>query len=279
MKKNSNTPDQLRREMAWGLSFWTKNQNALFGRFTMTNDIDYYKSYYDRMGDSSYTGESVKDTSRMLVFKEWLRSYLKPGAKILDIGCGDGVFAKLMPEFEWYGVDINIEKAKANLGDNAFEQDLMKPPYPFESGTFDAIVCSEVLEHLWDLRVVHKEAKRLLKRDGVYVISTPNFDWITNHLEHFRRIMQDRHNHWAWEHVRHYSFDTHQKFLNDTGFVVEKHQGSCEHYCPIFANVAAGIQAGLREKGFEISTPELGVMIGKSVPYYQHTVIIAAKKA
>lgn len=245
----------------------------------MSNDIDYYKSYYDRMGDNSYTGESVKDTSRMLVFKEWLRSYLKPGAKVLDIGCGDGVFAKLMPEFEWYGVDINIEKAKATLKDNAFEQDLMKPPYPFESGTFDAIVCSEVLEHLWDLRVVHKEAKRLLKRDGVYVISTPNFDWITNHLEHHRKILSEAEKHWTFEHIRHYNFDIHQKYLNEQGFVVDKHAGADAHYCPVFANACRAIQAGLRNDGIEVPENRLHQLVGEGVPFYQHTVIISARKA
>ncbi len=240
------------------------------------------------MGSVAYTGESVKHTSRMLVFCEWLRAELKPGAKVLDIGCGDAIFAELMPEFEWYGVDINTERAKARLEEtqpsNAehprlANHDLMKPPYPWPEKYFDAIISSETLEHLWDLRVVHKEARRLLKREGIYVISTPNFDWISNHLEHFRRIMQDRNNHWAWEHVRHYNVDTHQKFLNDNGFVIEKHQGADEHYCPVFANVARSIRDGLRDRGHEISEPELGVLIGKGVPHYMHTVIIMAKKA
>lgn len=244
----------------------------------MSDDITYYKSYYDRMGANAYTGESQKMSSRMLVFCEWLRAELKPGAKILDIGCGDAVFAALMPEFAWYGVDINIDKT---VGRNiaAQEQDLMKPPYDYETGFFDAVISSEVLEHLWDLRIVHKEAKRLLKRDGLYVISTPNMDWITNHLEHYRRILSIAENHWTFEHIRHYNYDVHKKYLNDAGFVIERHQGSCEHYCPISQSIAQGLQAGLRERGFDISTPELGVMIGKSIPNYMHTIILSARKA
>ena len=79
----------------------------------MSNEMnDYYKTYYQRMGDAAYTGESRKNTSRMLVFTEWLRSYCKPGDKVLDIGCGDAIFAELMPEFDWYGIDINTEKAQ-----------------------------------------------------------------------------------------------------------------------------------------------------------------------
>lgn len=251
------------------------------------SDISYYKNYYTDKGDIAYLGEKHAQTSRMQVFCDWLRAELKPGAKVLDVGCGDAVFAKLMPEFEWYGVDINIEKAKNNISEykdndcgnvGLIAHDLMKPPYPWPTGHFDAIISSEVLEHLWDLRVVHREAKRLLKRDGLYVISTPNFDWITNHLEHFRRIMQDRNNHWAWEHVRHYNFDTHQKFLNDCGFVIEQHTGTCAHYCPIFHNVTVAIQAGLREQGIEVDQYTLHKYIGRGLPHYQHTIVLSARK-
>jgi len=252
----------------------------------VANDTEYYKTYYDRMGDKSYLGQSARRTSRMLVFCEWLRAELKPGAKVLDIGCGDAIFAELMPEFEWHGVDINIERAEKRIPatvpgqyDRLFPQDLMKPPYPWPEKYFDAIVCSEVQEHIWDLRIVHKEAKRLLKRDGIYINSTPNFQWLTHHLEHHQRIRSMFEQHWTIEHIRHYDFDLHKRYLNEVGFVVEKHQGSCEHYCPIMANVAQAIQAGLRERGHEVSTPELGVMMGKAIPHYMHTTILMSKKA
>lgn len=255
------------------------------------DDKSYYASYYDRMGGKSYLGEKQKHTSRMLVFCEWLRAELKPGAKVLDIGCGDAIFAELMPEFEWHGIDINTERAKGRIQDVQYmannpeyarlqEHDLMKAPYPiWPDKHFDAIISSETLEHVWDLRIVHKEAKRLLKRDGLYVISTPNFQWLTNHLEHFQRIRSQYEQHWTIEHIRHLDFDLHKRYLNEVGFVVEKHQGADEMYCPIMQSVALTIQAGLRERGHEISTPELGVFMGKAIPHYMHTVIISAKKA
>lgn len=277
----------------------------------ISSDKDYYTSYYDRMGSNSYTGESVKHTSRMLVFCEWLRAELKPGAKVLDIGCGDAIFAELMPEFEWYGIDMNVERAlprfNASRGEKGplfkgtyydtitiyheprdkspeaptvlIEHDLMKPPYPWPEKYFDAIVCSEVLEHVWDLRIVHKEAKRLLKRDGLYVISTPNFNWLQNHLEHFQRIMQDTHNHWAWEHIRHYGYDTHKKFLNEVGFVIEKHAGGDGHYDPITANFCRVIRDRLREQGTEVQEEVLHKWCGEAVPHYAHTIILSCRKA
>lgn len=252
----------------------------------MSNDIEYYQKYYEKMGDNAYLGEKVKTSSRMLVFQEWLRSYLKPGAKVLDIGCGDAIFAELMPEFEWYGVDINTQRASKRIINGPeegrirlCEQDLMKPPYIWDVGTFDAVICSEVLEHLWDLRVVHKEAKRLLKRDGVYVISTPNFDWIQNHMEHFRRLMPVEGQSWTWEHIRHYNYDNHVTHLNATGFVVDRHTGADAHYCPVFANACRSVRDGLRRDGIEVSEERLHQLVGEGVPHYQHTIVLSAKKA
>lgn len=256
----------------------------------VTSDTEYYKSYYDRMGDASYLGEKMSTSSRMLVFCEWLRAELKPGARVLDVGCGDAIFAELMPEFEWYGVDINTDRARDRLTKGGtvlchyknmvcVEHDLMKPPYPWPEKYFDAIVCSEVQEHCWDLRIIHKESKRMLKRDGIYINSTPNFQWLTNHLEHFQRIRSQFEQHWTIEHIRHFDFDLHKRYLNEVGFVVEKHQGADEMYCPIMQSVALAVQAGLRERGHDISTPELGVFMGKAIPYYMHTTIIMSKKA
>lgn len=255
----------------------------------MSDANSYYQQYYDKMGDAAYLGEKMKTSSRMLVFQEWLRSYLKPGDKVLDVGCGDAIFAELMPESQWYGVDINTERAVKRLTATdttdtdghgfLYDQDLMKPPYPWPTGYFDAVICSEVLEHLWDLRVVHKEAKRLLKRDGVYVISTPNFDWITNHLENFRRLMPQDGQSWTWEHIRHYNFDNHVAHLNSVGFVVDKHVGADAHYCPVFANACHAIREGLRRDGVEVTLERLHQLVGEGVPHYQHTVCIAARKA
>ncbi len=248
----------------------------------MSDANTYYKSYYERMGKAAYLGESHKTSSRMLVFCEWLRAETKPGAKVLDIGCGDAIFAELMPEFEWWGIDINTEKAKHRFGENwerLTEHDLMKTPYPLQPATFDAVISSETLEHIWDLRVVHREAKRLLKRDGLYVISTPNFDWIANHLEQFRRIMQVDGHSWTWEHIRHYGFDNHKAFLNECGFVIENHTGADGHYCPIVSSICHAIRDGLREKGIETDEMELHKFAGVGIPNYSHTIILSARKA
>ena len=46
---------------------------------------------------------------------------------------------------------------------------------PFEAGTFDRIVCSEVLEHVPDPDVVLAEIARVLKPGGIFVASVPRY--------------------------------------------------------------------------------------------------------
>ncbi len=255
-----------------------------------TNDIDYYKNYYTEV--NTYKGEDWKHTSRMLVFQDWVRAATKPKSRILDIGCGDAIFAELMPEFYWYGVDINIDKAAARIPKDPAglvsqtsysrlkEQDLMKPPYPWPEGFFDVIVCSEVLEHLWDLRVVHKEAKRLLKRDGTYIISTPNHNWLANLLEGYQRDVTDFTQPWTVEHIRNYTFETHKKFLNEVGFVVEKHTGADGHFDPVTSSICRAIHEGLKRDCPALNVwPELlHKWAGEGISHVSHTTIISSKK-
>jgi SAM-dependent methyltransferase len=244
------------------------------------SDTEYYRNYYKDKCDIAYTGEGVKNTSRMLVFCEWVRANHKPGDKILDVGCGDAIFSELMPEFEWYGIDLNTERAQKRIpADRLVAQDLMQAPYPWDDGFFDAVVCSEVWEHVWDLRIGHKEVKRLLKREGTYYISTPNFFWLQNILDHHTRIMQDVNNHWAWEHIRHYSFDTHEKFLNQCGFIVANHTGADAHFDPVTGSICRAIMQGLTEQGVQVSEAVLHKWVGQAIPFYSHTTVIAARKA
>lgn len=231
--------------------------------------LDYYKAYYNSNG---YTLEGSRDFSRVQFLIEFVRKYTPKGGRILDVGCGDMYLSQVCPEFEWVGVDINTTKAKGK----AMELDLMVTPYPFEAGSFDTIICSEVLEHVWDLRVIHKEIFRLLSPKGVYVMSTPNFDHIDHFMTHYRELITDPDKPHTMEHIRFYNTISHRKFLDECGFKEIEHVGADAQYSHMFvaARMAAFVELG--KIGYSIG--QVDKLIGRMFPDFSHTLMFVANK-
>ncbi len=106
-----------------------------------------------------------------------------PGDRILDIGCGSGVFADLIasqPEVRVVGVDGNLEAiafARSQYGrpDLQFEHGLLDE-LEFEDESFHRISLLEVIEHIYpaQARLLLGSCLALLKPGGRLVISTPN---------------------------------------------------------------------------------------------------------
>lgn len=102
--------------------------------------------------------------------------------KILDIGCGDGVYESLLPDSirskaDFYGIDLSKEQLKRAtkffVDTKVVDTDGQKIPYA--SMFFDIIMCSEVLEHVFYPEKIFTEANRLLRSDGKLLITVPNF--------------------------------------------------------------------------------------------------------
>jgi ubiquinone/menaquinone biosynthesis C-methylase UbiE len=97
--------------------------------------------------------------------------------KILDVGCGDGVLSEFIKKRNNYiGMDISkslIKRAKKRYkGFNFMVADAAN--IPFKNNTFDIVVCSEVLEHTLSPKKIIKELWRVLKENGMAIISIPN---------------------------------------------------------------------------------------------------------
>lgn len=102
--------------------------------------------------------------------------------KVIDFGCGYGASTELISQLAnfVYGVDcspICIDKALSSFGHikNINFQLVKGMRLPYEEGTVDAIYSSDVIEHLHvDDALYHlKEARRVLKSEGTYLLYTP----------------------------------------------------------------------------------------------------------
>lgn len=108
--------------------------------------------------------------------------YLVSGKEVLDVACGEGYGSNLLSgtASKVIGMDIDkavIEKADIKYGNNKLSYITGSvAELPFEEDTFDVIVSFETIEHIKSelQEKFLKEAHRVLKKDGVLIISTPN---------------------------------------------------------------------------------------------------------
>lgn len=108
---------------------------------------------------------------------------LGAGSEVLDVACGSGgpaIFMAQTTGCRVTGIDINesgIHTARQmassrGLGERArFEHIDAGRPLPFEEGTFDAIVCIDAMNHLWDRAEVMADWYRVLKPGGRFLFT------------------------------------------------------------------------------------------------------------
>lgn len=98
--------------------------------------------------------------------------------KILDIGCGRGEFLSSLSDtdFDKYGLEINPAGYRIckEQGIKAYNRQLKD--LNFQGDSFDIITLWHVIEHLKEPKETILSIKKILKKDGVLVVATPNTD-------------------------------------------------------------------------------------------------------
>jgi len=123
-------------------------------------------------------------------------TYIKENDKVLDIGCGVGVFTNLVkttfPDSDVSGVDISNTAIEANKEENDtifYQQGYIGRLDFLPENSYDVIFCGETIEHLDEPVELFKEAYKLLKKGGKLIITTPKEENIKSeeHLWYFKQ--------------------------------------------------------------------------------------------
>ena len=98
------------------------------------------------------------------------------GARILDIGCGLGVYVRKFREFsdEVCGIDIDAKRLREGAKTTPGLMLSVGEHLPFPSETFDVVVLNEVIEHVHDDQATMAEAFRVIRPGGHIAIYAPN---------------------------------------------------------------------------------------------------------
>ena len=113
-----------------------------------------------------------------------LRAYAR--GRLLDLGCGN------VPLYEMYRPSITaavcVDWPSSYHGRTHVDVACdLNQPIPFASASFDTIVASDVIEHLFDYQTVWSEIARLLRPSGRVIIGVPFMYWLHEEPhDHFR---------------------------------------------------------------------------------------------
>jgi SAM-dependent methyltransferase len=161
---------------------------------TKTDIGDAYNEIYSSQDEGSYdryhtySKELVKKQNPMSSLQYFEPAYfavaeslresgLKPGARILEVGCGLGylTYALNRSGFEIHGIDLSshaVGLAKRIFGSELYTVSSLEE-YGLEE-TYDCVVSTEVIEHVLDPDLFLRRISSLVKPGGHIILTTPN---------------------------------------------------------------------------------------------------------
>ena len=158
--------------------------------------------------------------------KHLVNAFAKNG-KILDLGCGNGSLSHELSKDGHRVCGMDQSYSGIQIAQNSFpnvefvfgdvEKDLS--PHPFKIGSFDIVLSTEVVEHLYQPSKLIQNAFRLLKPSGHFIISTPYHGYLKNLVLALTGNM-DRHFTALWDggHIKFWSRQTLSVLLTRAGF-------------------------------------------------------------
>ncbi len=182
----------------------------------------YHTSYWGEYKDQSVPDEKFfrRRLPKIKPMLAQLKPFLRPGVKVLEVGCSVGALLWSMKNFvgatgQFIGIEAHHGHAQFAREQKELEVRvglLHEVEHKLPSASFDLVVMNHVLEHTTSPTDVFLKLKKLLKPRGVFVVEVPNIEAPGSRLSHF----------FHRAHPFSFSPRTLQRLAQKTGFKVRK---------------------------------------------------------
>jgi len=173
--------------------------------------------YPSEMGVGS-GGSSVLDKERYKEAVDFIAPFLPRGKQsvLADVGCAKGGFLRYLKDngfTDLRAVDLNPSMIVSIVNEigiqgNQGSADALGMPH----GSADVLVYSNILEHLFELDPVVREAKRVISKTGIVVVEVPDASrYVKSRIADFYWFSQ-------CEHINHFDANSLQRLLGKHGF-------------------------------------------------------------
>lgn len=192
---------------------------------TGVTDIAVDNALLHQMYDEYYDTTHVQRTEAQFLQRRYRRKHLRriarysSGKRLLDIGCGTGVFVKSAVEAGYAASGVDMSPASIACGKKLWQLDLECVTVadftarPENRGRFDVITMFSVLEHIADPHGVLVEVRTMLADGGLLAVEVPNFASIQSRLFGVRWFNLD-----VPRHLFHYSPAGLEGLIRSAGF-------------------------------------------------------------
>ena len=183
------------------------------GRLTALRNSVKAADYDHRAFDSWIPLQRYWQRARFRVIREMVDG----ATRILDIGCGSSRILQSLPQA--VGLDMQIRKLRwlRAPGRQLVQGSLSE--LPFRDATFDAVICSEVIEHIPREQVDLSDMVRVLAPGGTLVLGTPDYGtWTWRTLEGmYKKVFPQG---YATEHINPYTREELRREIERLGLSV-----------------------------------------------------------
>jgi SAM-dependent methyltransferase len=168
---------------------WESPCGLMFFDPLIAGDATFYRDLYSHWGKEGPWSDGALDRADF----SHAAALIRPGDKVLDIGCGSGAFAGYIPHATYVGLDDNYPGVSASAD---IRRETVAAHAALHPERYDAVCSFHVIEHVPNPVQFARDMQRCLRPGGYLILAVPKFPSAWNDIPNF--VMNAPPHHLTW---------------------------------------------------------------------------------